>query len=188
MLRILASLSISLVLATLAGAQAKAQSTSVGTEIPSHLEACVRTGISELFNINRSDRRSLFDYFLANIDVETFGRYNYKRAWLDWGQNAEIKRLAIYEYFQLMASRRSEHQGDTTGFHARLADRPLVTGKNVYHIVARVDFAGGSSTTIVVFSIGCRAFGFMYGGTNLRSLVDPGVIERLYRSGKRAPF
>lgn len=188
MLRILAFFSVSLVLSIMEYTQARADGDYLKTDIPANIEKCTKTGISELFDINRSDQKSLFEYFLANIDVEQFGKYNFKRAWKEWGQNSEIKRLAIYEYFQLMASRRSEHQGDTTGIDARLADRPLVTGDNIYHIIARVGFADGSSTTIVVFSVGCRAFGFMYGGTNLRSLVDVNLIERLYRSGKRAAF
>jgi hypothetical protein len=167
---------------------AKAQGAYVKTDLPASIETCMRHGLTELFSINRSDKAALFAYFLDNIDVERFGRYNYKRAWMDWGQNNEIKRLAIYEYFSLMAGRRGEHTGGTTGFTARLADRPIVTGDNIHHIVARVDFEGGSSTTIVVFTAGCRAFGFMYGGTNLRAFVDAGSVERLYRSGRRAPF
>lgn len=188
MLRILAFFSISLVLCLMESTQARAEGAYVKTDIPASIEKCLKTGLNELFGINRSDRKSLFEHFLTNIDVEQFGRYNYKRAWRDWGQNSDIKRLAVYEYFQLMAGRRGEHQGDTTSFDARLADRPLVTGNNIYHIIARVNFAGGSSTTIVVFTSGCRAFGFMYGGANLRSFVDASLIERLYRSGKRAPF
>ena len=188
MLRILAFFSVSLVLSIMEYTQARADGAHAKTDIPASIEKCLKSGISELFDINRSDQKSLFEYFLANIDVEQFGNYNFKRAWTDWGQNSEIKRLAVYDYFQLMTQRRSEHQGDTTGLDARLADRPLVTGSNVYHIVAQVHFADGSSTTIVVFNVGCRAFGFMYGGTNLRSLVDANLIERSYRSGKRAPF
>ena len=188
MLRVLGFLSILLVWPLLGSPQARADGAYVKTDIPASIETCLKASLNELFGINRSHRKSLFDYFLANIDVERFGRYNYKRAWVDWGQNSEIKRLAIYEYFQLMAGRRGEHQGDTTSFDARLADRPLVTGDNVYHIVARVNFASGSSTTIVVFTFGCRAFGFMYGGSNLRAFVDPSMIERSFRSGKRAPF
>lgn len=188
MLRFLAFVSISFTLSSIDIPQARAEGAYVKADIPAGIETCLKTGLNELFGITRSDRKSLFEYFLANIDVEKFGRYNYKRAWRDWGQNSDIKRLAIYEYFALMVGRRGEHQGDTTSFDARLADRPLVTGKNVYHIIARVNFAGGSSTTIVVFTSGCSAFGFMYGGANLRSFVDAGTIERLYRSGKRAPF
>ena len=188
MFRVLAFLSISFVLPLMESPQARADGAYVKTDIPASIETCLKTSLNELFGINRSDRKSLFEYFLANIDVERFGRYNYKRAWTDWGQNSKIKRLAVYEYFQLMAGRRGEHQGDTTSFDARLADRPLVTGDKIYHVVARVNFAGGSSTTIVVFTSGCRAFGFMYGGANLRSFVDASLIERLYRSGKRAPF
>ena len=188
MSRILAALAISLGLSLIGPALAKAAGTEVKTDIPPSVESCLKTGLTELLSINRSDRASLFDHFLNNINEELFGRYNYKRAWVDWGDNAEIKRLAIYEYFQLMASRRGEHEGDTTSFDARLADRPLVKGENIYHIVATVNFAGGSSTTIVVFSSGCKAFGFMYGGANLRSFVDANLIERLYKDGKRAPF
>ena len=188
MSRILAFISISLVLSLMGSTQARADDAYVKTDIPASIETCSKTGLNELFGINRSDRKSLFEYFMANIDVELFGRYNYKRAWTEWGQNSGIKRLAVYEYFQLMAGRRGKHQGDMTSFDARLADRPLVTGDNIYHIVARANFAGGSSTTIVVFTSGCRAFGFMYGGANLRSFVDASLIERLYRSGKRAPF
>ena len=92
------------------------------------------------------------------------------------------------EYFALMAGKRGEFAGDTTSFEARLADHPLVKGDDIYHIVAKVHFAGGGSTTIVVFTHGCETFGFMYGGTNLRSLVDANMVERLYRAGKRAPF
>ena len=188
MLRIVAILLISLVLPLTEFKQARAQGTHVKTELPTSIKACMKTSLNELFGINRSDRQALFEFFLANIDVEQFGRYNYKRAWQEWGQNSKIKRLAIYEYFALMAGRRGEHQGGATSFNARLANRPLVTGNNIHHIIARVDFAGGSSTTIVVFTAGCRAFGFMYGGANLRSFVDASMIERLYRSGKRAPF
>ena len=188
MLRILAFISLSLVLSFMDATQARAQGADVKTELPASIEVCMKTGLTELFGINRSDREVLFEYFLGNIDMEQFGRYNYKRAWREWGQNSEIKRLAVYEYFALMAGRRGEHKGDTTSFNARLADRPLVTGDNIYHIIARVDFADGSSTSIVVFTSGCRAFGFMYGGANLRSFVDASLIERLYRSGKRAPF
>ena len=188
MLRFLAFFSISLLLSLSDPTQARADGAHVKTDIPASIETCLKTGLNELFGISRSDRETLFEYFLANIDIEKFGSYNYKRAWREWGQNSEIKRLAIYEYFRLMAGRRGEHQGDTTSFNARLAERPLVTGKNIYHIVARVNFAGGSSTTIVVFTSGCRAFGFMYGGANLRSFVDASLIERLYGSGKRAPF
>ena len=167
---------------------ARADSAYVKTDIPASIEQCLATSLSELLDINRSDQRSLFEYFLARIDIDSFGRYNFKRAWSDWGKNSEIKRLALYEYFELMAGRRSEHQGGTTAVDARLADRPAVTGNNVHHIVAKVSFADGSSTTLVVFTIGCQAFGFMYGGANLRALVDANMIERLYRSGKRAPF
>ena len=188
MLRILAVLSVFLVLSGMVYTQAKADGAHVNTNIPHSIEKCLKTGLSELLDINRSDRESLFKYFLANIDIEQFGNYNFKRAWADWGQNSEIKRLALYEYFRLMAGKRGEHQGGTKAFEARLAERPLVTGSNVYHIVARVDFADGSSTTIVVFTAGCKVFGFMYGGANLRSFVDASLIERLYRTGKRAPF
>ncbi|MBT8425162.1 MAG: hypothetical protein KJO67_09320 [Silicimonas sp.] len=188
MVRILVLFSISLVLTIFESTQVRAEGANDKTDIPANIEKCLKTGLNELFGINRSDRSSLFEYFLANIDVEQFGRYNYKRAWQEWGQNSEIKRLAVYQYFQLMAGKRGEHQGDTTSFDARLADRPLVTGSNVHHIIARVNFAGGSSTTIVVFTSGCRAFGFMYGGANLRAFVDANLIERLYQSGKRAPF
>ncbi|GGE37409.1 hypothetical protein [Actibacterium pelagium] len=188
MSRILAVLLASLGLSLLGPVQVKAEGAEVKTDIPENIEACLTTSLTELFGINRSDRASLFNHLLNNIDAELFGRYNYKRAWVDWGDNSEIKRLAIYEYFQLMASRRGEHEGDTTSFDARLADRPLVKGENIYHIVASVNFEGGSSTTIVVFSSGCKAFGFMYGGANLRSFVDANLIERLYKDGKRAPF
>ena len=188
MLRVLAFVLLILMLPLMSIKHARAEGGYIKTDLPANIETCVATSLTELFSINRSDRSSLFEYFLANIDIERFGRYNYKRAWRDWGQNTEIKRLAIYEYFALMAGRRGEHQGDTTSFTARLADRPIVTGDNIYHIIARVDFEGGSSATIVVFTSGCRAFGFVYGGTNLRSFVDASTIERLYRSGKRAPF
>jgi hypothetical protein len=188
MLRILAVLSVSLVLSLGDSTQVRAQGAYVKTELPASIETCIKTGLTELLSIRRSDQKSLFEFFLDSIDVEMFGRYNYKRAWTEWGQNSEIKRLAIYEYFDLMAGRRVEHQGDTTSFTARLADRPLVTGTDIHHIVARVNFSDGSSTTIVVFTSGCSAFGFMYGGTNLRSFVDASMIERLYRAGKRAPF
>ena len=188
MLRILAFFTILLVLPLSTSTKADAQGAYVEAELPSSIEACMKSGLTELFGINRGDRKALFEYFLAHIDTEKFGSYNYKRAWRDWGRNSEIKRLAIYEYFALMAGRRGEHQGDTSSFHARLADRPLVTGDDIYHVVARVNFDDGSSTTIVVFTAGCRAFGFMYGGTNLRAFVDANMIERLYRSGKRAPF
>ncbi len=188
MLRIVAILLIFLAPPLTEATQAKAQGANVKTELPASIEACMKTSLNKLLGINRSDRQALFEYFLANIDVERFGGYNYRRAWREWGQNSEIKRLAIYEYFALMAGRRGEHQGGATSFNARLANRPLVTGNNIHHIIARVDFAGGSSTTIVVFTSGCRAFGFMYGGANLRSFVDASMIERLYRSGKRAPF
>lgn len=188
MLRILAFCSTVLLFPFMDTTQAKAQSTYVTTELPASIEACMRARLTKLFGIDRSDRGSLFDYFLANIDIEQFGRYNYKRAWLEWGRNSEIKRLAIYEYFALMAGRRGGHQGGTTSITARLADRPLVKGKNIHHIVARVDFAGGNSTTIVVFTSECNAFGFMYGGANLRAFINASTIERLYRSGKRSPF
>lgn len=186
--RILAFVSIFLVSSLFESSPAEADGAYVKTDIPANIENCLKSGLGELLDINRNDRKSLFEYFLANIDLERFGSYNYRRAWRDWGQNSGIRRLAVYEYFQLMAGRRGEHKGDTTSFDVRLADRPLVTGDDVYHIVARVNFADGSSTNIVVFSVGCRAFGFMYGGTNLRALVDANLIERLYRSGKRAPF
>ena len=188
MLRILAILSIFLVLTSMGYAQTRSQRTYIETDIPLDIEECLESGLTKLLDISRSDRASLFEYFLANIDIERFGRYNFKRAWVDWASNSEIKRLALYEYFQLMTGRRSEHAGGTTAFNARLADRPAVTGSNVYHIIATVDFEDGSSTTIVVFTLGCKAFGFMYGGANLRSFVDANMIERLYRSGKRAPF
>ena len=187
-MRILAILSVFIVLSLMDNTQARADDAHVKTDIPSSIETCVKTGLSELLDINRSDRESLFEYFLSSIDKEQFGSYNFKRAWRDWGQNSEIKRLALYEYFQLMAGKRSEHHGGTTAVDVRLAERPLVTGNNVYHIVARVGFADGSSTSIVVFTIGCEVFGFMFGGANLRSFVDASLIERLYRSGKRAPF
>lgn len=188
MLRILTFCSCFLLLSLLQPTPIRADTAYVETEVPASIEACVKTGLQELLSIDRSDRKALFEYFLGNIDIERFGRYNFKRAWKDWGRNSEIKRLAVYEYFQLMAENRGEHKGDTVSFQARLADRPLVTGDNIHHIVARVNFSSGSSTTIVVFTAGCRAFGFMYGGSNLRSFVDANVIERLYRSGKRAPF
>ena len=188
MLRVLIFCSTILLLPFMNATQAMAQGAYVKTELPASIEACMRTGLTELFGIDRSDREALFEYFMTNIDIEQFGRYNYKRAWLEWGRNSEIKRLAIYEYFALMAGRRGNHKGGTTSFTARLADRPLVKGNNIHHIVARVDFAGGSSTTIVVFTSGCRAFGFMYGGANLRAFVNASTIERLYRSGKRSPF
>ena len=188
MFRILAVLSVLSLIPFMGCTQAKADGENVETEIPASIENCLTTSLSELLNISRSDRKSLFEHFLANIDVERFGSYNFKRAWKDWGENSEIKRLALYEYFHLMTGKRSEHQGGTTAFSARLADRPLVTGNDVYHIVARVDFADDSSTTIVVFTVGCQAFGFMYGGANLRSFVDASLVERLYGTGKRAPF
>lgn len=188
MLRILTFLSVFLVFSLVEYTQANADGAYVKTDIPPSIEKCLTTGLSELLDINRSDQKSLFEYFLANIDIEQFGNYNFKRAWTDWGQNSEIKRLALYEYFKLMAGKRSEHQGGTKAVDARLADRPLVTGNNVYHIVARVNFADGSNTTLVVFTVGCQAFGFMYGGANLRSFVDANLIERLYRTGRRAPF
>ena len=188
MFRILAVLFIFLVSSLTGHTYARADGPNVKTEVPSEIKECLETGLSSLLDISRSDRKSLFDYFLANIEIETFGRYNFKRAWADWGPNSEIKRLALYEYFRLMTGKRGEHQGGTTAFDARLAERPLVTGPNVYHIIARVEFADGSSTTIVVFAVGCQAFGFMYGGANLRSFVDANLVERLFSAGKRAPF
>ena len=188
MLRVLAVLSVFLLSSSMGYAQAVAKGTYVDTDVPSEIEQCLESGIIRLLNISRSDRASLFEYFLANIDIESFGRYNYKRAWVDWASNPEIQRLALYEYFHLMTGRRGEHPGGTTAFRARLAERPAVAGENVYHIIATVDFEDGSSTTIVVFTLGCKAFGFMYGGSNLRSFVDASMVERLYRSGKRAPF
>lgn len=188
MLRILTVLSVLLVSPLMGSMQVRAEETLVETDIPPEVEECLESGIIRLLNINRSDRASLFEYFLANIEVESFGRYNYKRAWVDWASNAEIRRLALFEYFHLMTGRRVEHPSGTTAFRARLAERPAVTGENVYHIIATVDFEDGSSTTIVVFTLGCKAFGFMYGGSNLRSFVDASMVERLYRSGKRAPF
>ena len=167
---------------------AKAESVYVETDIPSDIEECVTTGLRELWDFELSDREALFEFFLANIDIEQFGAYNFKRAWRDWGQNSDIKRLALFEYFDLMMGERGEYDSVAEAFNARLADRPLVTGDNVYHIIVRVDFTDGNSTTIVVFTVGCHAFGFVYGGANLRSFVDPNMIERLYRSGKRAPF
>ena len=186
--RILIALWISLGLVLTVPTQATANGAEVKTDIPDGIKTCLSTGLTELFAINRSDQQALFDHFLDNINQDLFGRYNFKRAWLDWDDNSDLKRLAIYEYFKLMASRRGDHQGDTTSFEARLADRPLVKGENIYHIIASVNFAGGSSTTIVVFTSGCQAFGFMYGGANLRSFVDATLIERLYKDGKRAPF
>ena len=188
MLRILACFAVFLAVTLTVPAQARAQGASVETDIPASIQECLETSLKGLFGIDRSDQKSLFEFFLANIDTEIFGRYNYKRAWVDWGENAELKRLAVYEYFRLMAGRRGEHQGDTTSFTARLADRPAVTGDDIYHIIARVNFAGGSSTSIVVFTSGCRVFGLMYGGANLRSFVDASLIERSYKSGNRAPF
>lgn len=187
MLRVPALVSVFFALSFLVSAQARADG-YVKTDIPASIETCLEDGLNGLFGIDRSDEKSLFEYFLANIDLERFGSYNYRRAWREWGENSEIKRLAVYEYFRLMAGRRGQHQGDTTSFDARLADRPLVTGNNIYHIIARVNFSGGSSTTIVVFTSGCRVFGVMYGGANLRSFVDASLIDRLYRSGRRAPF
>ena len=187
-MRILAVLSVFLVLSLPGNIQARADNAYAATDIPPDIEECLKTSLIELLDIGRSDRESLFNFFLANIDVERFGSYNFKRAWRDWASNSEIKRLALYEYFHLMTGRRSEHPGGTTAFNARLADRPAVTGNNVYHIIATVDFEDGSSTTIVVFTVGCKAFGFMYGGSNLRSFVDGNMIERLYRAGERAPF
>lgn len=188
MSRVLTLFTVFLLSSLLGSALARADGAYVKTDIPASIDTCLKTGLQELFNISRSDRKSLFDFFLARIDFDAFGRYNYKRAWMDWGKNAEIKRLAVYEYFRLMTGKRSEFKGNTTSVEARLADHPLVTGNNVYHIVAKVNFAGGDSTTIVLFTVGCDTFGFMYGGTNLRSLVDANMIERLYRAGKRAPF
>lgn len=188
MLRVLTFVLVSSAMSLALSAPARADTDYVKTDVPASIETCVRSGLSKLFNINRSDQRALFQYFLSNIDVERFGRYNYKRAWVEWDRNPEIKRLAVYEYFSLMAGRRNEHAGETTSFEARLADRPLVTGNNIHHIIARVNFDDGSNTTIVVFTAGCRAFGFMYGGANLRSFVDPNLIERQYKAGKRAPF
>ena len=188
MLRVLAVLSVFLVSTLVGKMPAGAQGTRIETDIPSDIEECLESGLTKLLNISRSDRASLFEYFLTNIDVESFGRYNFKRAWVDWASNPEIQRLALYEYFHLMTGRRGEHPGGTTAFNARLADRPAVTGENVYHIIATLDFEDGSSTTIVVFTVGCKAFGFMYGGSNLRSFVDASMVERLYRSGNRAPF
>ena len=188
MFRILAVLSVFLVSSLTQYTHARAEGAYVKADVPSEIEECLKTGIGELLDINRSDQQSLFEFFLTKIDVETFGRYNFKRAWVDWGPNPEIRRLALYEYFHLMTGKRGEHQGGTTAFDARLAERPLVTGNNVHHVVARVEFADGSSTTIVVFTNGCQPFGFMYGGANLRSFVDANLVERLYSAGKRAPF
>ena len=97
MLRILAFLSISLVLPLMESPQARADDADVRTDIPASIETCLKTSLNGLFGINRSDRSSLFEYFLANIDVEQFGRYNYKRAWQEWGQNSEIKGLGVYQ-------------------------------------------------------------------------------------------
>ena len=168
--------------------QARADGVAVDTDLPPEIEACVTDNLRGLWNIYSDDEQGLFDFFLANIDLEQFGRYNYKRAWLEWGDNGEIKRLALYEYVKLMMGERRGHQSEAEAFHARLADRPLVKGDGVYHIVLRTVFSDGSSTTLVVFTVGCRAFGFVYGGSNLRSFVDPNLIERLYRSGERSPF
>ena len=87
-----------------------------------------------------------------------------------------------------MARKRGEHGGGTAAVEARLADHPSVRGDGIYHIVARVGFNDGSAASIVVFSSGCKAFGFMYGGNDLRALVDVNLIERMYRSGVRAPI
>ena len=188
MVRIAGLISVCLLLLATPGTRAGAQGVDVNANIPESVEGCLTTGLNQLFGIGRSDQEALFRYFLSNIDFEQFGRYNYKRAWLDWGNDVEIKRLAVYEYFSLMAGRRGEHQGDTTSFEARLADHPAVKGDNIYHIIARANFEGGSSTTIVLFTNGCNPFGFMYGGANLRSFVNADLIEKQYRSGKRAPF
>ena len=168
--------------------EARADGLSVDTDVPPDIEACVTDSLRGLWNIYADDERGLFEFFLANIDVEQFGRYNYKRAWLEWGDNDDIKRLALYEYVKLMMTERGGYQSEAEAFHARLADRPQVKGEGVYHIILRTDFSDGNSTTLVVFTVGCRAFGFVYGGANLRSFVDPNVIERLYRSGQRSPY
>lgn len=188
MARILTVFSVFLVLSSAGYTRSSAAGVYVKTDIPPNIEKCITTGLRELWEIELNDRQALFEYFLNNIDVEQFGAYNFKRAWRDWGQNSEIKRLALYEYFSLMMGRRSEHDDLAEAFDARLADRPLVRGNDVYHIIVRADFSDGSSTTIVVFTVGCQPFGFMYGGANLRAFVNPDMIERLYRSGERAPF
>ena len=167
MLRILVFLSMSLLLSLMTSAQARADGAEARADIPESIEGCLKTGLTGLLGINRADQQSLFEYFLANIDMEKFGNYK-------WSEVDQVER--------------GKHKGDTTSFDARLADRPAVRGEGIYHIVARVNFAAGSSTTIVVFSSGCRVFGFMYGGANLRSFVNADVVERYYRSGKRAPF
>ena len=188
MLRHVAGLLFALGLVTAGSGPARAQGVAVNTDVPPSIEACVTDSLRELWNIYSDDEQGLFEYFLANIDIEQFGRYNYKRAWVEWGDNADIKRLALYEYVKLMMGERGDHEGVAEAFDARLAERPLVKGDNVYHIILTVDFSDGSSTTIVVFTAGCRAFGFVYGGANLRSFVDPNVVERLYRAGRRSPY
>ncbi len=188
MVRVAGLLGVFLALVLAVSSEARATSASVQAEIPASIESCFKSKIAGILNINRADKKALFDYFLDLIDVEQFGRYNFKRAWVQWGRNEEIKRLALYEYFSLMASNRAEHGGDTTRISARLADRPLVSGENVYHIAARAHFADGSSAVVVVFTHGCKPFGFMYGGSNLRSFMDVNLIERQYRAGKRSPF
>ncbi len=188
MLRMLSVLGVVLVLGLTMSSEARTSGDYVRAEVPAAIEGCFKTKIAGILDISRSDKRALFNYFLDMIDVEAFGRYNFKRAWVQWGQNEAIKRLALYEYFSLMANNRAEHGGNTTQVTARLADQPQVSGANRYHIVARAHFSGGSSAVVVVFTQGCDPFGFMYGGTNLRSLVDVNLIERQFRAGKRAPF
>lgn len=165
----------------------QAQAANVSTELPPAIDGCFRQSIAGVFDIGSAGDAALFDYFLANIDVERFGQYNYKRAWHDWGDNGDIKRLALYEYFDLMAQKRAEHGGGVTEIDARLADNPAVTGDGIHHIVARIGFEDGSSAPIVVLAAGCKAFGFMYGGNNLRAFADPNLVEKLYAEGKRAP-
>ncbi|MDF0601550.1 hypothetical protein P1J78_12465 [Psychromarinibacter sp. C21-152] len=187
MLRSLATMAFAVSLSISVTAQPAAAAVSVRTELPPSIDQCFKRSLAGIFDAARTTDRALFEYFLANINVDQFGRYNFKRAWLDWGDNAEIKRLALYEYFSLMAKKRREHGGGTAGVEARLADHPAVRGDNVHHIIARVGFNDGSSASIVVFSAGCKAFGFMYGGTDLRGLVDVNLIEKMYRDGARAP-
>lgn len=187
MSRKIITLAASLIFALGANLNTASADTYVKTELPASIDSCFKQSLAGIFDIGSSDKAALFDYFLANIAVDQFGAYNFKRAWRDWAEEPELQRLALYQYFDLMAQKRSEHGGATAGIDARLADQPVVSGDNMYHIVARVNFSDGSSASIVVLSAGCKAFGFMYGGADLRGLVDVNLIEKMYRDGARAP-
>ncbi len=158
---------------------------TIDSKLSQQLTTCITRTISQLYEINAQDEERLFRFFLNNIDQENFGRYNYKRAWIDWQDEPQKQRLALRHYFELMLTRRDKHTNSVMKIELWPAEHSRFNGNGRSHILARITFTTGEPLTIAVLLYRCKAVGFIYGGTNLRSFVSAQTVEAMHRQMTR---